>query len=935
MGSIITFEGERFFVEALAEYLLAVYGDRLSDTRVILPSMNMLISLKDTLYQHSGKEAVLLPYFHTLAALEPQDWFKASDLNSMSPPNIVNSEQRMVWVAELVQEQLPQLSFVTALKYAESFLALRDDCQRAQQDVAIFESLVPDQYAQHWQDALALFYAIMTGLDSKLETQGLTEPIISQNRFATMLCDYWEAQPPQMPVIIAGSTGSIPSSAQLMKAVARQPEGCVVLPGLDMVMQDRHWDAISYTHPQYHLKQFLMHLELTRKDVHCISHVYSNPLLPNLTMLPEQAGDEVALHPLPVKACEGIELYSCNDDIAEVEMTTLLILDALHRGDEHILIVSENQDYIERLDTLLASYHVPLNHFTGALLTSHEAYRFMIVVAQCCFADYASIHLLALLKHPYCLAHLEDVQAVAQRFDAKIVRGLHDIESMAQALQAYEREYKADAAIESLREAFPHKPLYESQPFARYIEQHIAVMEQLAPEQLQDAITSQLIESLRHFATMMGHIMCQPHEYSDMLAHAFAGQTVHDERANRSAIEVLGVLEMRMRKADVIIVPHLNEGTWPRQLSAEPWLNHAMRTQAGLNFAERQVGLAAHDISMMLKAPRIVFMRAAKEQNSPTQPSRFYERLMLVCHKASERITQQQALWQEQLRLWRQARQLSYDVPTIQKPAPNPSLDARMKSLSATTCEKLMQNPFTVFISHICRISEREHVDERFSPKYFGIVAHDAMHKAAAHYDVDEIAPYQDALTRQFQQELAEHVPHTQRQFYMKKLNLILQSIIAEEEVRLTEVQSLLAEHMLKAQHMVEGRAISFSARVDRVESLRTSWRLIDYKTGEMPRTPQVLLGLSCQLLVAGWLARQQGEDIAALEYWSLKGREDMLPRSRVKAALDNDAFWHGVEQGLQQLAAYYCGDARAVFVWDEDAPMQGAAAHLARVGEW
>ena len=35
------------------------------------------------------------------------------------------------------------------------------------------------------------------------------------------------------PVIAAGSTGSVPATARLLKAIARLPNGALVLPGLD------------------------------------------------------------------------------------------------------------------------------------------------------------------------------------------------------------------------------------------------------------------------------------------------------------------------------------------------------------------------------------------------------------------------------------------------------------------------------------------------------------------------------------------------------------------------------------------------------------------------------------------------------------------------------------------------------------------------------
>ena len=40
------------------------------------------------------------------------------------------------------------------------------------------------------------------------------------------------------PVIAAGSTGSMPATAKLLATIARLPHGALVLPGLDMDLDD-------------------------------------------------------------------------------------------------------------------------------------------------------------------------------------------------------------------------------------------------------------------------------------------------------------------------------------------------------------------------------------------------------------------------------------------------------------------------------------------------------------------------------------------------------------------------------------------------------------------------------------------------------------------------------------------------------------------------
>ena len=58
---------------------------------------------------------------------------------------------------------------------------------------------------------------------------------------------------PDQPFIAAGSTGSIKATGALLKAIAGLPNGAVVLPGLDQMMDEPSWLAVGPTHPQHAL----------------------------------------------------------------------------------------------------------------------------------------------------------------------------------------------------------------------------------------------------------------------------------------------------------------------------------------------------------------------------------------------------------------------------------------------------------------------------------------------------------------------------------------------------------------------------------------------------------------------------------------------------------------------------------------------------------
>src|SRR5262249_5441237 len=81
------------------------------------------------------------------------------------------------------------------------------------------------------------------------------------------LAKQWESSPPDRPIVIAGSTGSQAATRTLMRAVSRLPRGVVVLPGLDIDLDEESWRAVREQHPQFALKETLEALGVSRSEV--------------------------------------------------------------------------------------------------------------------------------------------------------------------------------------------------------------------------------------------------------------------------------------------------------------------------------------------------------------------------------------------------------------------------------------------------------------------------------------------------------------------------------------------------------------------------------------------------------------------------------------------------------------------------------------------
>ena len=95
------------------------------------------------------------------------------------------------------------------------------------------------------------------------------------------------------------------------------------------------------------------------------------------------------------------------------------------------------------------------------------------------------------------------------------------------------------------------------------------------------------------------------------------------------AIAILGPLEARLQRFDLIILGGLNEGSWPRGARADPWFSRPMRETLGLEQPERAHRAWRRMISpCWRRGPRVLLTRAAKAEGAPTIASRWLQRLM-------------------------------------------------------------------------------------------------------------------------------------------------------------------------------------------------------------------------------------------------------------------------------------------------------------------
>lgn len=217
---------------------------------------------------HTGP-AMLLPRIRLVTDLAQDAFLEAI------PPSIAPLRRRLE-VAQLVRKLIesdPSLaSQDAAFDLAESLVALMAEMQGEGVAPDIIRDLNITDQSGHWERALRFIQLVQPFFDDgHLDGEGRQRAVIEK------LIAQWQKTPPQHPILVAGSTGSRGATSLFMQAVAKLPQGALILPGFDYEMPDDVWGMLSperggEDHPQFRFKALCDDLDIPVNAVEPWTH---------------------------------------------------------------------------------------------------------------------------------------------------------------------------------------------------------------------------------------------------------------------------------------------------------------------------------------------------------------------------------------------------------------------------------------------------------------------------------------------------------------------------------------------------------------------------------------------------------------------------------------------------------------------------------------
>lgn len=983
------------FLEALASALVtdpALGGalsdepEALADLTILLPTRRAVRSLSEAFLRAGGGEAILLPRIRPLGDVDEDELALTGDGAGGFPggldlPPAVEAMDRQLRLARLVLAWGQGSDFGPkdagqAAALAAELTHLIDSAETEGVNLARVRDIVPDRFAEHWQHTLSFLEIALDYWPKELSERGLIDPARRRNLAIRAEAAAWAANPPGHPVIAAGSTGSIPATAELLGTIARLPKGAIILPGLDQALDERGWTAVGPSHPQFGMKQLLQAMGAARSDVRAWPRgTVPGPIAARTRLLSEAlrpaettdawSGEEAAALGDP-EATAGLTLIEAPTPREEAGAIAAAFREVLETPARTAILVTPDRSLARRVAEEMGRWDVPVDDSAGVPLTTTLPFGLMRLTAQAAVEGLAPVSLLEVLKHPLVALGLTpaDCRRRARRLETRILRGPRpgpDMEGLRHALQTAGGDTASDPALADLldrleRALTPFLGLNDevSLPLETLCRAHVEAVEALATTQ--DGPGAQHLyrgDAGEAAALFMETLIASAGAVPDMSPLAYlrlletlaAGRMVRPRFGQHPRLAILGPLEARLLSADLVILAGLNEDTWPSAAPIDAWLSRPMREELGLEPPERRIGLSAHDFQQAACGTEVLLTRSLKVDGVPTVASRWLLRLQSLLKGSGA-----DAALLPDRRFPDIAEKLDAPdrVAALAPPAPTPPLADRPGRYSVTEVETLIRDPYAIYAKKILKLRPLDPLDADAGAIERGIVLHAALEEFARRYP-DSLPDDVEAALLEVGEEVFGEAPDRPgvNAFWWPRYRQVAHWLAGwEEEIR-RDVKRTHAE--IRGEHQLDGfpRGMVLSAIADRIDERRDGTLAIyDYKTGKPPSKNQVTSGLSPQLPLEAAIAEAGGfalgdgaplgaAPVARLSYLHLSGGDPGAAENQI--ATEGDGLGAAALEGLTGLLRHYENE-RAAYLSRPRVQFRGHYGdydHLARVKEW
>lgn len=883
-----------------------------------------------------------------------------------------------------------------AVDIAADLGRLVDQLETEEINLERLPNLVTENFAAYWLDVLDVLNVVRLRLPKELADRSLIGASERRNRLLNAEAARLGTLCPDTPYIAAGSTGSIPATANLLKAISRLPNGAVVLPGLDTALDEASWQTLDPQHPQFGLNELLEGLGARRDDVQTLGqptdtsqargHLLSEVMRPSETTDLWQSSLP-SVQPHLSTALDNLTLVRAPGRREEALSIALILRQAAETPERTAALITPDRNLGRRVSAHLKRWNLNVDDSAGVPLSRTPPGTFIDLLLSALENNFSPASLVSLCAHPLARFGLARGKAArsARKMELAVLRGVapNSLQAIPDAVEHRRKQVSKNPRW------FPHLAGWSEDDWAQALQaagmvpppfEHLVNMasagfpvklntaaetvlraaEIIASDETSDSSnlwSGEAGEQLSQFFSSLleagedGPLLA-PADLRQIIMGLMSQALVRPRYGTHPRLQILGLLEARMTDHDVVVLGGLNEKIWPAQTQSDVWLNRPMRADLGLASPERRMGLSAHDFVQAACAGGPVYLTfSEKQEGAPAVPSRWLLRLAAILDalKGPDLEAQGRNLMASTLGL----DHIEISAP-VARPSPKPALSLRPRGLRITEVETWLRDPYAIYARHILKLEPLEDLGLAPGPRERGTLFHEIFEQFSTEWAgglPDDVSEELERIGRLHFAQWANHPDVTA--FWWPRFLRVAEAA-AEHEIRLREdVRTVYVEVSGKLTiPLGQAGQFTLTGRADRIDLLDDgSARIIDYKTGAPPGITEALTGKAPQLLLEAIMLLEGAFDKvprakpSQLLYLQLSGGEPAIePRvldpARAKPKIDADveSVASTVFERLQRHITRFSSDPQCPYpprVLPKYEALAMAYDHLSRYREW
>jgi len=561
---------------------------------------------------------------------------------------------------------------------------------------------------------------------------------------------------------------------------------------------------------------------------------------PNMTDLFRNSNKKITLHAVPGNIAQAKHATQLLDRVESPNDTALILAD-------ESLLVPVLMNLPEQLDKVNVTMGYPVSHSASSdfiqqwmnlLVGSHH-----VTKKGAKSRVYYHVHVREVLNSPvlkYAGIPIEEIHRVMAKRNRMVVSN------------AFIRSIVSEEQLEIIDLIFWESGEVTAQRWIESVKKLIQLIRSHYREWNHADFWSTELEFLyqhwtfvNRFEELLSHYGNQLSDFT--LFRKFYNQQVQNETTDffgepLSGLQVMGLLEARALDFKHVIITSMNEGALPKNSKNNSLIPYDIKKAYELpTFAERDAVFAHHFYRAITRAEKVDLIYNASEGQNTGELSRFVHQLKYEWNGdfTEKWIQSPEAILERDTF---EIPKTDWVVERLNNWAKNPN-----KGISVSAIQTYLLNPLEFFNRYVLGIGEESEVEEDIESKTIGDIVHNTLEKVYEDYNDQK-------LNRENLRHIEKKFPSEMDSQFAKKeyhpgdlegKNYLIYEVSKQyiknqihsdlETIQEAELVYRQGEKELRSPwHSSTGQTYYLQGKVDRIDMLNGTTRILDYKTGHI-----------------------------------------------------------------------------------------------------